>query len=152
MILVILGISLIVLIVGVILFNITEWFETGEWFVVIGSITLFVSLAVTLYLRISLSNSMIIDDKIELYQTENTKIENQIATIVENYKDFEKDAFKELKNESAISLVSLYPELKSDKLVEKQINTYTKNNNKIKELKEEKLDYKVMKWWLYFGG
>ena len=49
-------------------------------------------------------------------------------------------------------LVTLYPELKADTLVAKQIEIYTNNNQKIKELKEQKLYGKVYKWWLYFGG
>ena len=46
----------------------------------------------------------------------------------------------------------MYPELKSDKLVEEQISVYEENNKKIRELKEDKIDLKVKKWWLYFGG
>ena len=36
-------------------------------------------------------------------------------------------------------------------MVIKQMDIYTENNNKIKELKEQKLDYQIAKWWLYFG-
>ena len=47
---------------------------------------------------------------------------------------------------------SMCPELKSDKLVEEQISVYEENNKKIRELKEDKINLKVKKWWLYFGG
>ena len=58
----------------------------------------------------------------------------------------------ELKGESSITLVSLYPELKADTLVTKQIEVYIDNNKKIKNLKEKKINLSVKKWWLYFGG
>lgn len=34
----------------------------------------------------------------------------------------------------------------------KEIDVYVKNNNKIKSLKEDKINYNADKWWLYFGG
>ena len=36
-------------------------------------------------------------------------------------------------------------------LVQKQIEVYTTNNQKIKEFKEQKIDIVKDKWWLYFG-
>ena len=91
-------------------------------------------------------------DKIKMYQKENKKIETQINELVKNYMQYEGETLKEFKNESSITLVSLYPDLKSDKLVEKQIETYTNNNAKIKELEETKIDLKIGKWLLYFGS
>lgn len=94
----------------------------------------------------------IIDDKIAMYTEENTKIETSIGELVSEYMEFEADTYSEFKNDSAITLVSLYPELKSDELVKIQIETYQENTTKIKELKEDKLDIAIYKWWLYFGG
>ena len=66
--------------------------------------------------------------------------------------EHEKDIFSNLKTEeSAITLITMYPELKSDALVEKQLETYLKNNNKIKKLKEEKIEIEKKKFILYFG-
>lgn len=86
-----------------------------------------------------------------MYQKENTKIENQMDVLVSQYMKFEMDTYGELKNESSITLVSLYPDLKSDELVKKQIDVYESNNKEIREMKEKKIDLKVLKWWLYFG-
>lgn len=90
--------------------------------------------------------------KITLYQKENKELEEKIEVTVKKYMDFEKDTYKELKNDSYINLVNLYPELKSDKLVQKQISTYQANKEMITELKLEKINVKKSKWWLYFGG
>jgi hypothetical protein len=46
----------------------------------------------------------------------------------------------------------MYPDLKADTLVQKQIETYVANNNTIKELRTDKINGKVYRWWLYFGG
>ena len=92
-----------------------------------------------------------IDEKIVMYQEENTKIEEQIDTLVQNYMQYESDTYGKFKGNDAITLVSLYPDLKSDELVQKQIEVYTTNNQKIKELKEQKIDIVKDKWWLYFG-
>ena len=92
------------------------------------------------------------DEKIAMYQEENTKIEEQIATVVEQYQNYETEIFTSVKPESSVALVSLYPELKSDTLVQSQIEVYVQNNKKIKELRESKIDYANFLWWLYFGG
>lgn len=94
----------------------------------------------------------VIDDKIAMYQEENTSIETQMDVLVEKYMNYESETFGELKGESGITLVSLYPELKADELVKQQVEVYMNNNKKIKELKESKINLSKWKWWLYFGG
>ena len=92
-----------------------------------------------------------VEDRIVMYQEENSKIESQITTIVERYQKYEADIFESVSKENAISYVTLFPELKSDTLVQKQIETYIANNEKIKELKEDAIMAPVYRWWLYFG-
>ena len=72
-----------------------------------------------------------IDEKIAMYQEENTEIEEQIDMLVQNYMQYESDTYGDLKGNDAVTLVSLYPDLKSDGLVQKQIEVYTTNNKKI---------------------
>lgn len=94
----------------------------------------------------------ILDDKIAMYQEENTAIEQDIDKIVKEYLAHEHDTFDDLKTEeSSITLVTLFPELKSDTLVKQQLEIYVNNNAKIKRLKEEKLDIATIKCILYFG-
>lgn len=108
-------------------------------------------LIVGIVLCVSVTGRSVIDKKIAMYQKENTKIENQMDVLVSQYMKFEMDTYGELKNESSITLVSLYPDLKSDELVKKQIEVYESNNKEIREMKEKKINLKVLKWWLYFG-
>lgn len=109
------------------------------------------------FLAIIISASMIISgmtakDKIKMYEEENKNIENQISIVVKDYMNYEKETLKEFKNENAITYVNLYPELKFNTLVQKQVEIYLENNKKIKELKESQIDMKIGKWLLYFGG
>lgn len=99
-----------------------------------------------------ISDKACTDEKINLYQSENDRIEREISVIVENYKDYEKDTFAEFKGKDATTLVTMFPELKSDKLVSKQIDIYNKNKQKIVALKEDKISIKPLRWWLYFGS
>lgn len=91
-------------------------------------------------------------EKIDMYEEENAQIEEQIATIVKQYQEYEMGVFGEVTADSAVTYVSLYPELKSDTLVQSQIAIHASNNEKIKELRELEIDYNNWLWWLYFGG
>ena len=93
----------------------------------------------------------IIDDKIEMYEEENEAIEQSIDIVVKSHMNYEASTYGELKDKDAINLVSIIPELKSDELVQKQIEVYVDNNDKIKELKEKKIELSESKWFLYFG-
>lgn len=97
----------------------------------------------------NLFQTSVIPEKIKMYQEENTKIENEISLIVESYKDYEQSTFKDLKSISAITLITMYPELKSDALVNKQIEVYIANNQKIKELKEMLINKELYHKMLY---
>ena len=97
-------------------------------------------------------NGKVIDSKIEMYSEENTKIEESISDLVSEYMEFESETFKDLKGDDSITLISLYPELKSDELIKAQIEIYQENNEKIKELKESRLNLTLVRWWLYFGS
>ena len=109
-------------------------------------------LVLTIISGFKVVNGRVIDSKIAMYQEENKNIETQMDILVEKYMDYESETFRELKGESSITLVSLYPELKADELVKSQIEVYTSNNKTIKELKEKKINLSTWKWWLYFGG
>lgn len=131
-----------------------KWVYHNEWFYwmlnTIGGILVCITLLAGLIVGIIYSNSMVIDDKIALYEEENANIEQSVNLLVEEYKNYESSTFEDLKMDDLTVVFSMYPELKSNELVVEQIKLHVANNAKIKELKEEKLDYKVCKWWLFF--
>jgi hypothetical protein len=153
MILVFLTLTILLIVVGVILGIKNDWDTTYEMPpLIIGAIGFFLVAIVTIFLMYNVSSAKVIDEKIAMYQTENEKIETQIAEVVQQYQEYEQGTFDKVAPDKAVTLVSLYPELKSDELVSKQIAIYVDNNNKIKELKEDKINASVDRWWLYFGG
>lgn len=100
----------------------------------------------------SLVKGKVIDETIELYTRQNQKIEAEISGIVQNRQDFEYNIFTELKSTSPITLTNVYPELASNSIVMQQTALYISNNDKITALEKSKIELKICKWWLYFGG
>lgn len=99
-----------------------------------------------------LSEASAIDERIALYEEANCGIDSQITEIVTQYKDYEAGTFEKAKGDSTVALVTLYPELKSNELVQSQMEIYVENQKQILKLKEEKISLKVYRWWLYFGN
>ncbi|MFQ7435009.1 MAG: hypothetical protein ACLRM7_01270 [Ruminococcus sp.] len=128
--------------------------DTAGWFtsLIISSFATVICLMVTLGFTASVVKSKYIVEKITMYEQQNKQIEEQIDTVVKQYQEYESDTYIKTSSESSITLVSLYPDLKSDELVKEQIKVYQNNNKKITELKEEQISVKACKWWLYFGG
>lgn len=93
-----------------------------------------------------------IQPKIDMYEAENEKIENEISVLVSQYMKYEGDTVDKVSNSSSLMLVNLYPDLKSSELVNQQLIVHLENSNKIKELKEELISSRNARWWLYFGG
>lgn len=153
MIIVFFVVAMLLLALGVILFEKAYDFEVfGGVLIFMGVLLSAISIIAAIILSISVSDLKVIDRKIEMYQEENAKIENQISEVVKQYQDYESGIFADVSPESSVTLVSLYPELKSDTLVQAQIEVYLENNETIKALKERKINGSVKRWWLYFGG
>lgn len=126
-------------------------YSIGRSLQITGTIIIMISVIASIILFMSVINRVGIDKKIAMYEEENTKIEQQIADVVTRYQEYEAGIFTEVAPESAMTLVALYPELKSDTLVQSQIEVYADNNKQIKELKCIAINASVLRWWLYFG-
>lgn len=118
----------------------------------IGMLVGFFMLVGLIVVGVKVKSLSVIDDRIAMYEEENARIEQQIADVVEQYQKYETDIFREVAPESAVTMVSLYPELKSDSLVQAQIEVYTENNKTIRNLRDKQIKGNVYRWWLYFGG
>lgn len=121
-----------------------------------GVLELIVVLAIT-FCSMDVSEIPIMDSKIAMYEQENNNIQSSISEIVENYMNYESGTYAnsvekiDLKDLDMMMATQIYPELKANELVMRQMDVYTANNDKIRQLKEEKLNNQVSKWWLYFG-
>lgn len=153
MIFVILAIGILMVVCGSILYSklepdkddIAAAFQIIGVIVIISSIIAFITLLKCVLDRVG------IDEKIAMYEEENIKIEQQITDVVKQYQEYESGIFTEVAPEDAMTLVTLYPELKSDALVQSQIDVYIENNKAIKELKSMSVNASFYRWWLYFG-
>ena len=161
-------IFLAMIIIGLIMYQVADnkdWTAKGreemEGFSIVGTILgcicEFVTVIGIIFTSWNISQLKVSDRKIKMYEEENNNIQSSISSIDENYKEYEQNTYSEslkdidIGNTDIVVLTQLYPDLKSNEMVNTQIQIYQENNNKIKELKEKKLDYEVAKWWLYFG-
>ena len=99
-----------------------------------------------------LINGRTLDDKIAMYEQENTVIDQSVDVLVKDYYRHESDTYSSLTPENAVLFASAYPELQSNELATKQLEIYVENNNNIKELKKEQINLSKNRFWLYFGG
>lgn len=154
MIILLLIICILCVIAGIILYLQTDEYDyifLKPILVFGGSIMTLILIGMLVYNVDHIIELKVIDQKIAMFQEENDKIENDIDVLVKQYMLHEKETLNDFKSESSITLVNLYPDLKSNELVQQQLQIYLENNNKIKELKENKITYTTSKWWVYFG-
>ena len=153
MILVLLAVFAVVFIISCHMLN--RNYEPAElWLgVVFASIIgLCIFVIVTIALFVKVTDGRLLQAKIDMYEAENQKIEQDISNLVNQYMAHEGDVVDKVSNESSLTLVNLYPDLKSSDLVKQEIEIHTKNSAKIKKLKEQQIDTRNYKLWLYFGG
>ena len=94
----------------------------------------------------------VIPSQIAMYEEENTRIEEKVRDTVSKYMEYEGGVIMEIApDDDAMSLISLYPDLKTDQLISEEIGVYIANNNQIKKLRAEQAEQASYKWWLYFG-
>lgn len=92
-----------------------------------------------------------IDNKIAFYEEENQRIESSVTIIVKSYLRHEEIVYDNMSIDDVQAYLVIYPDLKSNEIVAKQIDILTSNNEKVKELKSERADISTYKWWVYFG-
>lgn len=148
---------IIFLVVGIVLIIIaseiarrTGNYFTDYWFGPLGVITTVMSGAVALVLCILIACGSAADTKIDIYVKENTEINTAIETYVESYKEHEKTTFGTTTD--AVDIILMYPELKSDELVSKQLDIYMENKKNIIKLELEKANVSIYRRILYFGS
>lgn len=151
MLLVFLAIGIILVVIGCILNKSYCYDDVASWIVAGGILIIIVSFLLGLVCLGFVINGRTLDEKIAMYESENAAIEEEINTLVENYMKYESDTYESLKGEDGITLISLYPELKADTLVNQQCELYISNKEQITSLKEEKISVSNHKFWLYFG-
>lgn len=156
MLIIFLVISIGLIVLGAVGMRIWDWDEMGGGSLialsVIASIVLISLMATAITYTVKIPQ---MEERIAIYKEENARIEEQIKTAIEVYQDYEQEIFNEIdldkiSSEKLLLLTSIYPELKSDTMVQTQIQVYINNTNALKELRTKQLDYELWRWWLCF--
>lgn len=113
----------------------------------IPSVLFLISFCLVLYLGYDISRSSTLDEQIVILTDENKLIDTELGVLLDQYSDKHRDS----NSVPNIAFLPLYPELSENDLVMDSITRYRDNVNKVRELRQRKLDIRVNKWWLYFG-
>lgn len=144
-------ISLVCISLGVILWFKKPYSDAGATVFAISLVMLVVVIICCLFNVNKIVKANTLEQKIVVYQEEMTNIENNINPVVQNYLDHEKETYTALTPDNAVIFASIYPELSSNEIVQKQLNIYNEYLISIKNLKLEIAEISTAKWWLYFG-
>lgn len=93
-----------------------------------------------------------IQEKIQIYEDQNTQIEQSIDAAVKAYCEHEQITYVQMSDGAVALVAAAYPELASSELVKTQMEVWTSNSNELKELKSKLVDFHRAQYFLYFGG
>lgn len=106
----------------------------------------------TIWNVICVSSGFGIQEKIEIYEDQNTQIEQSIDAAVKAYCEHEQITYVQMSDGAVALVAAAYPELASSELVKTQMEVWTSNSNELKELKSKLVDFHRAQYFLYFGG
>lgn len=144
-------ICLVCISLGIIIWIKKPYSDVGSTVFAISLVVLVVVIICCLFNVNKIVKANTLEQKITVYQEEMTNIENSINPVVQNYLDHEKETYTALTPDNAVIFASIYPELSSNEIVQKQLNIYNEYLISIKNLKLEIAEISTAKWWLYFG-
>lgn len=93
-----------------------------------------------------------IEEKIQIYEDQNTQIEQSIDAAVKAYCEHEQITYVQMSDGAVALVAAAYPELASSELVKTQMEVWTSNSHELKELKSKLVDFHRAQYFLYFGG
>lgn len=95
--------------------------------------------------------STTIDSRLTVLEEQNQVILNQIEPLVQQALNYESNTYKDFKFDAAkiIAFTQLYPELKANDFLNKQIEVILANQKEIKQLKLDKASLNAYHFWLW---
>ena len=124
--------------------------------VVVGAISTCIVFIVTLAAINKVVSRQAMEQKIIICEEENESIEQEVKAIITTYIEYEENIYSGIKiedysGEKLLLLTQLYPELKTNTLIQSQLDLHKENSDEIKALRKELVNSQVWCWWLYFG-
>ena len=93
-----------------------------------------------------------IQEKIQIYEDQNTQIEQSIDAAVQAYCEHEQITYVQMSDGAVALVAAAYPELASSELVKTQMEVWTSNSHELKDLNSKLVDFHRAQYFLYFGG
>lgn len=91
-------------------------------------------------------------ERLEVLTQYNDEIIHDLEPMVNRYLDYEKSTYSDLKlNANTLLALSVYPEIKSNQFIMKQIDVYLKNQEAIKKIKLSIANLKSYKFWIFMN-
>ena len=119
---------------------------------VLGAIFAIIFSIWTLWNIIVVASGFGIQEKIQIYEDQNTQIEQSIDAAVKAYCEHEQITYVQMSDGAVALVAAAYPELASSELVKTQMEVWTSNSNELKDLKSDLVDFHRAQYFLYFGG
>lgn len=106
----------------------------------------------TLWNIFTVASGFGIQEKIQIYEDQDTQIEQSIDAAVKAYCEHEQITYVQMSDGAVALVAAAYPELASSELVKTQMEVWTSNSNELKDLKSDLVDFHRAQYFLYFGG
>ena len=141
----------ILLVIGILL---VFWsaFGDNEGIIVLGFIVIFPSLAALLIAGgIYNYDSSTINSRLAVLEEQNTTVLIQVEPLVQQALEYESSTYKDLKLDvnKLIIFAQMYPDLKANSFLNKQIDIILANQEEIKQLKLDKASLNAYHFWLW---
>ena len=127
-------------------------YDNGEGFIILGAIIGAPTLATLLMVGgVYNYDSSTINSRLAVLEEQNTIVLTQIEPLVQQALEYESSTYKDLKLDIAkiIAFTQLYPDLKANSFLNKQIDIILHNQEEIKQLKLDKATLNAYHFWLW---
>jgi hypothetical protein len=96
-------------------------------------------------------DSSTINSRLSVLEEQNTTVLTQIEPLVQQALEYESNTYKDFKLDAAkiIAFTQLYPDLKANDFLKKQIDIILVNQEEIKQLKLNKASLNAYSFWLW---